>query len=45
MVAPMRLFYMLEDVDDLYTRYAKSEGRRTDIAQTWDRLKLALSMQ
>ena len=39
------VYYMLDDVDDLYTRYAKSEGRRTEIAQTRDRLKLALSMQ
>ncbi len=39
------VYYMLDDVDDLYTRYAKSEDRRAEIAQARNRLKLALSMQ
>lgn len=39
------VYYMLDNVDDLYTRYTKSEERKTEISQEIDRLKLILAMQ
>ena len=38
------VYYMLDNVDDLYTRYTNSEERKAEISQEIDRLKLILAM-
>ena len=44
-VRTVPVYYMVDNFDDLYTKYTKSEERKNEISQEIDQLKLVLAMQ